>query len=781
MTLQAMTVTYTLSETSGGSTNTSVSTVRFDAAEKKFTETSAESVVTLTYLNEKDRVARIEESGPSIDPLIFNYDAIGRLAEVHKGEQFIKETYDEKNRVQQTIDASGHTKKYFYDDADRVIGIILPSGKTTSKEYDDAGNLAAVVMPDKTVYRQSFNGLDQFNGFSMEGVASNLAVTYTPGGKIDKSVLSGGRESDYQYDANGRINAMNDSEISRAFTYTGRADVVGRMESTVLANPARKQAIDYKYDGSDVTEMSWTGSANGNFTYTYDGFSGLKNIRATINGETKDTPVAWDKERELTKFGPFTFNRTGPGRKVGSISDGTMNTALTYDRLGRVESMTYTISGTSVYMVKYGYDAQGRVISKTITTPEGTITDTLQYDADGQLTTVTRTGDSGGAYQEAYTYDDNRNRKTREVTGSAAETSLYGKNDTLSKVGTTEYRFDADGYLTNRGQDTFHYGPRGELLEATVGGSKVSYTYDALSRRVAREAGDQKTQYLFGNPESPHLLTDTVDTSNGASVTTHYYYNEQGLLLAFERGNTRYYVMTDGVGTPQRILQADRTVVKELRYDSYGVLLYDSAPDFKLAIGFAGGIADETSGLVRFGFRDYDPKSGRWTARDPILFDAGQANLYAYVNNNPVQLRDACGLFCIGASAYDGLGGGGKVCITDKGVSACAEAGVGLGEGLEINPFEDLSNNEISAELTGKLSAGPASATTGVKVSSRYNGDCFDISPVSKVELGPFGYDFVTPRESFIKQEAEKPGKVKGSGIKAEAALKVKACGQYKW
>jgi uncharacterized protein RhaS with RHS repeats len=50
--------------------------------------------------------------------------------------------------------------------------------------------------------------------------------------------------------------------------------------------------------------------------------------------------------------------------------------------------------------------------------------------------------------------------------------------------------------------------------------------------------------------------------------------------------------------------------------------------------------------LVRFGARDYDPYTGRWTARDPILFAGGQSNLYAYVNNDPVNGVDPTGLAC---------------------------------------------------------------------------------------------------------------------------------------
>jgi uncharacterized protein RhaS with RHS repeats len=48
---------------------------------------------------------------------------------------------------------------------------------------------------------------------------------------------------------------------------------------------------------------------------------------------------------------------------------------------------------------------------------------------------------------------------------------------------------------------------------------------------------------------------------------------------------------------------------------------------------------------VRFGFRDYDPDVGRWTAKDPILFAGGATDLYGYVQNDPVNLIDPLGLW----------------------------------------------------------------------------------------------------------------------------------------
>lgn len=86
----------------------------------------------------------------------------------------------------------------------------------------------------------------------------------------------------------------------------------------------------------------------------------------------------------------------------------------------------------------------------------------------------------------------------------------------------------------------------------------------------------------------------------------------------------------------------DRTL--DLTYDEFGNVLVDTAPGFT-PFGFAGGIYDADTGLVRFGARDYDSVTGRWTAKDPIDFKGGDANLYAYVE--PVNKTDPKGLTAV--------------------------------------------------------------------------------------------------------------------------------------
>ena len=275
------------------------------------------------------------------------------------------------------------------------------------------------------------------------------------------------------------------------------------------------------------------------------------------------------------------------------------------------------------------------------------------YDDDGRLLRVDRDGDA----VEDYTYDADGNRTSRRVGAGAAETLRYDGQDRLdTRGGADVYDFDADGFLARRGADTFDYSARGELLQATTPSATVTYDYDGLGRRVSRTQGGATTEYLYGNPADAFQVTAVRAPSGELS---EYCYDEDGLLFAMERGGVRYSIATDQVGTPRVVTDATGAVVKAIDYDSFGVPLSDTAPAFDLPFGFAGGLSDPVTGLVRFGLRDYEPETGRWTARDPLLFDGGQANLYVYAGGDPVGQRDPTGLLCVGGSVYAGFGGGG--------------------------------------------------------------------------------------------------------------------------
>ena len=112
-----------------------------------------------------------------------------------------------------------------------------------------------------------------------------------------------------------------------------------------------------------------------------------------------------------------------------------------------------------------------------------------------------------------------------------------------------------------------------------------------------------------------------------------------------DRNGTKYYLHYDQVGTLRAVSDISHHIVKEITYDTYGNILTDTNPSFKVPFGFAGGLYDADTKLTRFGYRDYDAYTGKWTAKDPIGFSGGDSNLYGYVLGDPVNLVDPNGLY----------------------------------------------------------------------------------------------------------------------------------------
>jgi len=106
----------------------------------------------------------------------------------------------------------------------------------------------------------------------------------------------------------------------------------------------------------------------------------------------------------------------------------------------------------------------------------------------------------------------------------------------------------------------------------------------------------------------------------------------------------RLRLITNQVGTVEAVVDVNSSaILQRVEYDEFGRVLFDSNPGLQ-PFGFAGGLADIDTRLVRFGARDYDPGVARWTSRDPVRFQEPTPNQMSYVSNDPINRTDANGL-----------------------------------------------------------------------------------------------------------------------------------------
>jgi RHS repeat-associated protein len=674
----------------------------------------------------------IEERNGNLIPVKYTYDDTGHIEKVEQGDQFITYTWDEMNRITALEDASGKQFQYEYNGADLLTKLTMPGDQFYIFGYDANGNVTEITMPNGAKHQLGYTKVDLPESYTPPGNGS-YQKSYNLDRAVDYLTLPSSRLVDYQYDAAGRVIGMQYDPISSSFGYSDNTDRV----TTISRDP---DGVNYSfmYDGSLLTQMAVSGQVYGVYNYGYNNDFKLNGF--TLTGAPQ-IALEYDADGLVTKYGEFTLARNHSFGLPTQISNGVMTIDYSYDNFGRITNRTHQVNGQQIYSLDLSFDNTG-LISERNETVAGSVygsTTSYQlfydYDANKQLTGVT------GSRLEAYFYDDNGNRSAAYDANGNLVPAHYDDQDRLVFLGEVDYRFNEDGFLSWRDNDFFEYSAQGELLQATLGsGTRISYLYDGVGRRVARLVDGVATEYyLYGNPGNPFEVTAVKD-SNG--VVSHYYYDQINCLFAIKQGSDWYYVASDQQGTPRVVSDATGQVVKVMEYNSFGKLLSDSNPDFKLPIGFAGGISDPDTGLVHFGMRDYDPATGRWTARDPILFNGQQGNLYVYVSNNPVNLRDPSGLFCIGGSYYAGVGIGGQLCITGEGVSLCGEVGFGVGGGVEISPFGGLADTGTKVGAQAEATYMGVGPSVGLTLDN-----CGSLKFEGALKAGPFSqsasYDFL--------------------------------------
>jgi RHS repeat-associated protein len=563
----------------------------------------------------------------------YGYDAKGRLTSITQGARQTTFAYTAQGFLDSVIESvSGsqtRTTTYDHDPLGRVTGIHRPDKSLVSFAFDNNGNMTMLTNPTTVNHGFGYNKVDKKTSYQTP-LSGNYQYLYDRDRRLTDIIFPSGRRIANIY-SNGRLSQTQTPEGNIDFSY---------LCATKIGSVTKgSESISYGYDGPLVTSETTSGTLGTTLSYAYNNDFNLTGL--TYAGAAES--YAYDNDGLLTGAGGFTITRNASNGLPEVVTDTTYSLSRTFSAFGEVDAESLTVSAQSPYAYSLTRDLSGRITNKSETAAGATGNYVYTYDPMGRLLTVTKDGD----LVEEYRYNANgvRDYEMNTLRGIAGRTLSYDDEDHLLTAGSTTYQYNLDGFLTTRTEGTevtnYNYSSRGELLSTNLpGGSLIEYLYDPLGRRIAKKIDGIITEkYLW---QGFTRLLAVYDAHN--NLVMRFKYTGVRMPVTMTKSETTYYLAYDQVGSLRVVADASGNVVKRIDYDSFGNVIADSDPTFTVPFGFAGGLHDRDANLVRFGYRDYNPEIGRWTAKDPIWFSGGDVDLYGYVQNNPINWIDPYGL-----------------------------------------------------------------------------------------------------------------------------------------
>ncbi|MER2556000.1 MAG: PKD domain-containing protein [Candidatus Competibacter denitrificans] len=628
-----------------GRTATSV----YDKATRKTTVTSAAGRQSYSILDATGRT--IEAGVTGLEPSMMSYDGRGHLSSLTQGSGADARTmtfaYNADGYLQSTTDELGHNDSLGYDTAGRVIAQTLANGQHISFGYDAKGNLTSLTPPGQPTHRFTYNAVDLATSYLPPTVpgGGDTGYEYNADKQLTKVTRPDGGVLSHAYDAAGRLSTLTIPAGQYGHSYN-TAGQLGGITAPGGVNLA------YAYSGSLLTGVTWSGGISGSVGFGYDTDFRIKQV--TVNGAN---PIAYqyDADSLLTQAGDLAFTRNAQnglltGTALGSVSD-----SYTYNGFGEPTAYTARYNATNLLDIAYTRDKLGRITQKVETIGGGVATTyNYGYDTIGQLTEVKRNGSTVASY----IYDANGNLLSK-TTGGNTVNGTYDAQDRMLSYGNATYNYTANGELKAKvigGQTTtYDYDALGNLRNVTLpGGTQIAYLIDGKNRRVGKKVNGALVQgFLYQGQLQPVAELD----GNGAIVSRFVHGKGINVPDYLVKGGVTYRMVTDHLGNPRLVVNtATGVIVQQMEYDESGNVLTDTNPGFQ-PFGFAGGIYDRDTGLVRFGARDYDTGSGRWMAKDSIGLRGG-INVYSYAMNQSINFIDPEGKegkFTEGANGINNL------------------------------------------------------------------------------------------------------------------------------
>ncbi|MEQ1680886.1 MAG: RHS repeat-associated core domain-containing protein [Nitrospira sp.] len=521
----------------------------------------------------------------------FEYDAVGNLiATTDPVGNKTQQSYDAVSRLTALIDPRGKTTQFDYDPVNQVSQITDALSGVTGFAYDPNGNLLTLTDAKNQVTTYTYDNMDRL-ATRKDALNRTESYGYDLAGNLSTFTDRKTQITTFQYDP---LDRRTSTSYADSTSVTAAYDAVGNV--TKLTDSATG-AIDWTYDVLDRVMQEVT--PQGIVHYTYDAISQRLTMRANAQP-------------------PVTYHYDA-NSQLSQVEQGTLSAILTHDALGRRTQLQRSNGVTTTY----NYDPASRLLG--ITHAKGTTT--LE-----QLT-------------QGFDPADNKNHVTQLIqTATAlppAVTAAYNAVNAQMQFNSGTLGYDPNGNLTTDGTTTYVWDARDRLIGITGDGPpsgtgtvpvSATFSYDALNRRIAKTINGATSTFLYDGAD---VVTES-GASNASYLSTLNI--DEPLVRQTSTGNEYYH--TDDLGSTIALSNDAGAVTTHYTYSPFGSTTVNgiSTNPFQFT-----GRENDGNGLYFYRARYYNPSHGRFLAEDPLEFNAGDPNLYAYVFNNPTNFVDPTG------------------------------------------------------------------------------------------------------------------------------------------
>jgi RHS repeat-associated protein len=559
-----------------------------------------------------------------------------------------KTTYDATGNVLTSTDQNTKTTTHTYDNLGHLKAVTDPLQGATQYTYDNHDNRIALTDPKNQTHRFTYDRLNR-KRTEVRPLGQTITTTYTSTSQVDTVTDPKGQIKKYTYDDAERITGerhyltaadMASNLASKTITYTmndlnrlsGYSDGNTVGISTYDTRQLRKTresvnygtfTLNYSTDYfANGRKKSFTGPDGSTVNYTYDLNNQLATIQLPTIGSITVNSYTWNSPNQITL----------PGGTVRIQN---------YDPLMRLKQVQVKDPGqTEILNYQYGLDNVGNI--KTKTTEHGNYV----YDYD-ELYRLKAATNPSPLLSEGYTYDAVGNRLTDSKTiGNWG----YNANNQLTDIDNITYDYDVNGNTIKKTNATdptqtrnFVFDTNDRLIEIRDQNNALiaTYIYDPFGRRLAKDVAGTKTWFFYADEG---LIAEANATGSVTKIYGYRPYRTWGTdPVYFSEGTNTYYFQNDHLGTSQKLIAQNGSVVWSAKADAFGNTLVEPSSTITNNLRFPGQYYDVESGLHYNWNRYYDPQRGRYVTSDPIGL-AGGLNTFGYVYGNPLGYIDPEGL-----------------------------------------------------------------------------------------------------------------------------------------